>query len=122
MDQPSLFDRLGGREGIFDLVGQVIDNHLANPAVSTRFVHASMSREELIASGAEFFCTGLSGVQTYEGRSLADAHAGMNISDAEFNAVIDDILAAMVSKGIGELEQAEALKILWGMRPDVVAR
>jgi hypothetical protein len=46
----------------------------------------------------------------------------MNVSEAEFNSVLDDILAAMESLDIGELEQAEALKILYGMRSDIVGR
>lgn len=120
MSQPSLFERLGGRPGIHALMERVVDNHLANPAVATRFAHANMSRDELVEGGFEFFCTGLSGEPTYDGRPLPEAHRGMNISDREFNAVLDDILEAMKAQGIGELEQAEALQILYGMKPDVV--
>ncbi len=58
---------------------------------------------------------------TYTGRPLAEVHAGMNVSDEEFVAVIDDIMKAMDASGVGELEQAEALRILWGMKGDVVA-
>jgi hemoglobin len=120
MEQSPLFDRIGGRDGIYALIEQVVANHFANPAVCTRYEHGTMSRDELVRGAAEFFCTGLSGVPTYEGKPLAAVHAGMNISDHEFVAVIDDILAAMTARGIGELEQAEALKILWGMKGEVV--
>ena len=122
MEQTPLFERLGGRDGIHALVEKVLDNHLANPVVHTRFERAKMTKDEMVESGSEFFCTGLSGIPTYTGRPLAEAHAGMNISDAEFNTVLDDILAAMASLGIGDLEQAEALKILYGMRTEVVGR
>ena len=122
MEQTPLFERLGGRDGIHALVERVLDNHFANPTVCTRFEHAEMTRDEMVEGGFEFFCTGLSGIPTYTGRSIPDAHAGMNISDAEFNAVLDDILAAMTSLEIGELEQAEALRILYGMRAEVVGR
>lgn len=120
MNDTPLFDRLGGRDGLHDLMKQVVANHYENPVVGTRFEHAEMTREELLESAHEFFCTGLSGVETYEGQPLADAHRGMNITEQEFVEVIDDIIAAMEAKGIGELEQAEALRILWGMKPDVV--
>jgi hemoglobin len=122
MEQTPLFERLGGRDGIHALVEKVLDNHFANPTVCTRFEHAKMTRNEMVEGGFEFFCTGLSGIPTYTGRSIPDAHAGMNISDAEFNAVLDDILGAMTSLGIGELEQAEALRILYGLRTEVVGR
>lgn len=120
MDQPPLFDRLGGRDGIYALIERVVDNHLANPVVRTRYEHGTMDREQLVKGAAEFFCTGLSGVPTYEGRPLADVHAGMNVSEREFVSVLDDIIAAMEAQGIGELEQAEALRILWGMKAEVV--
>lgn len=120
MEQPPLFARLGGRDGIAKIVHQTLANHLANPAVKTRFEHAAMTRDEMEQGATEFFCTGLSGVETYEGRPLDVAHAGMNISDAEFNAVIDDILAALDAQGVADLEQAEVLRILWGMKPQIV--
>ena len=122
MEQTPLFERLGGRDGIHALVQKVLDNHFVNPVVRTRFEQAKMTKDEMVEGGFEFFCTGLSGTPTYTGRPIPEAHAGMNISDAEFNAVLDDILAAMASLGIRELEQAEALKILYGMRTEVVGR
>ena len=122
MDQAPLFDRLGGRDGIHALVERVLDNHFVNPVVRSRFEDAKMTKDQMVEGGFEFFCPGLSGIPTYTGRSIPEAHAGMNITDAEFNAVLDDILAAMGSIGIGDLEQAEALKILYGMRTEVVGR
>ncbi len=122
MEQEPLYDRLGGRDGVRKLTEQVLENHYANPMVGTRFQHANMSRDELISSATEFFCTGLSGVATYQGRDMPTAHAGMNISAAEFVAVLDDVLSAMRKLGHGELEQAEVLKIMYDMKPDVVAQ
>lgn len=121
MEQASLFDRLGGREGLHGLMVKIVANHYNNPIICTRYKNAKASHAELVEGAFEFFCTGLSGVPTYTGQSLVDAHTGMNISDQEFVAVIDDILKAMDAHGVGELEQAEALKILWGMKPEIVA-
>ena len=118
--QATLFDRLGGRDGITRVVNRVMANHLANPLVQSRFQHAEQTREQMTDHAIEFFCTGLSGVETYKGRSLPEAHAGMNISEQEFVAVLDDILAALAAENVGELEQAEVLKILYGMKPEIV--
>ena len=120
MDDTSLFERLGGREGVFELVDKVITNHLCHPIVGRRVQRAPMGEEKLREHASEFFCTGLSGEPTYQGRELADAHAGMNISEEEFIAVIDDVVAAMEASGVREREQGEVLRILWGMKPDVV--
>ncbi len=120
MEQIPLFERLGGREGVRRLSEQVVANHYVNPRIASRYEHGSKSRADLVDSVTEFFCTGLSGVPTYEGPEVLDVHTGMNISDAEFVAVLDDALAAMATLGIGEAEQAEVLAILYGMKPDVV--
>ena len=120
MDQAPLFERLGGRDGIAKVVADVMTNHLANPVISTRFTHATQTVQQMTDHAVEFFCTGLSGVPTYTGRALPDAHAGMNISEQEFLAAIDDILAALRTHGVGDLEQAEVLAILYGMKEAVI--
>lgn len=120
MERAPLFERLGGREGIRALSDVLVENHLKNPVIRTRYEHASKDPEALAVAATEFFCTGLSGVPTYDGPSLVDTHAGMNISDREFNAVLDDVIAAMKTCDVGELEQAEVLQILYGMKPEIV--
>lgn len=120
MQEASLFERLGGREGVAALAEKVVDNHFANPIVGARFAGADMPRERIIDGATEFFCTGLSGVPTYSGKPMPEVHAGMAITDQELNEVLDDVLAACRSLGIGDREQAEVLAILFGMRRDVV--
>jgi hemoglobin len=48
------------------------------------------------------------------------AHRGMNISEAEFMAVLEDVLAAMSKHGIGQREQDEVLVILFPLRKDII--
>ena len=76
MTETPLFERLGGRDGIRAVVEKSLANHYANPRIKTRFEHAQQTSDELVEHAVEFFCTGLSGVETYRGRSLPDAHAG----------------------------------------------
>jgi hemoglobin len=120
MEQIPLFERLGGRDGIRTMAERLVDNHLQNPVIATRYANASKDRDSLVAGATEFFCTGLTGVPTYEGAELTEVHRGMNISEAELVAVLDDAVDAMQSLGVGELEQAEVLAILYGMKGEVV--
>ena len=120
MEQIPLFERLGGRDGVRALTERVVDNHFANHAVATRFANSTMSRDDMVASATEFFCTGLSRVPTYTGEALPEVHRGMNVSDSEFVAVLDDVLAALASLDIGPQEQAEVLAVLYSMKPEVV--
>ena len=59
-------------------------------------------------------------METYTGKDMLSAHTSMNISDQEFNAVIDDVLKALKSNGIGEQENNEVLAILWSMKGEIV--
>jgi hemoglobin len=45
----------------------------------------------------------------------------MNISEQEFNTVIDDMLDALAKNGVGQRERDEILCILWSMRKEIVA-
>ncbi|MEK6224190.1 MAG: group 1 truncated hemoglobin [Thermodesulfobacteriales bacterium] len=65
-------------------------------------------------------CSGTGGPQEYKGMSMRDTHRGMNISEAEFVAVLDDILEAMAKHGIGGREKAEVLAIAYSMKSEIV--
>lgn len=122
MEIPSLYERMGGREGVRAVTEKAVANHFDNALIGTRFSHAKMSREDMVNSATEFFCTGLSGVETYEGKSMPDAHAGMNITADELIAALDDIMDAMKAQGLGDQEQAEVLKILYDMKPEILGK
>jgi hemoglobin len=115
----SLYERLGGTEGITRLASDVIDNHVTNNTINTRFADSDVSA--LKNAAATFFITGTGGPEVYQGKDLLQAHKGMNISAAEFMAVLDDALAAMEKNDIGQREQEEVLFALYSMRSQVVA-
>jgi hemoglobin len=119
---PSLYERIGGRAGLERIVPDVVALHHENPIVGARFRAAATPVPDLVQHAIEFFATGLSGEPTYTGRSMPAAHAGMNITDEEFVAVLDDILAALDRHGIGQTEQAELLYIAYGMKHEIVGK
>ena len=119
---PSLYERIGGRAGLERIVPDVVALHLENPIVGARFRAAPTPVPDLIQHAIEFFATGLSGEPTYAGRSMPDAHAGMNITAEEYIAVLDDILAALDRHGVGATEQAELLFIAYGMKSEIVGK
>ena len=114
----SLFDRLGGAPGINRITNDLVDNHLRNPTIAARFVASDAPRMKALA--AAFVITGTGGPACYQGKEMRAAHAGMNISDAEFMAVVDDAMQALDNNGVGQREKEEILFILYSLRPDVV--
>ena len=114
----SLYERLGGTEGITRIAGDVVENHCANPKIAARFAASDVTA--LKNAAATFFITGTGGPSVYEGKDMPSAHRGMNISAEEFLAVLDDALAALEKNGVGQREKEEVLFVLYSMKPDIV--
>jgi hemoglobin len=115
----TLYSRLGGVDGITRLVSDVVDAHLDNPVVQTRFANVKdMAHAKRMT--VEFFCAGSGGPETYTGRDMLTTHKGMNISEQEFLAVVDDIMGAMNKNGVGEDEKKDVLSILYSLKGQVI--
>ena len=118
MSEGSLYERLGGENVIRDIATTVLENHLANEAVKARY--ADSDRQEVVRVVTEFICAGTGGPQAYSGKDMLAAHKGMNISEKEYMAVLDDILAALDTHGVGQREKEELLFIAYSLRGDIL--
>lgn len=115
---PSLYERLGQRDGIARITRTLIGNHMANPLVSKRYADRDLKKvEERVI---EFFCAGSGGPEAYTGKDMVATHKGMNISEQEFVAVIDDAMAALQTHEIDPPTRHEVLGILWSLKGEVV--
>ncbi len=119
MDGRSLYSRLGGAEGIRQIVDDVITAHLNNPVVSERFRKAS-DIGRLKTKAWEFFCAGAGGPETYTGKDMISAHKGMNITEAEYEAVTEDILSALEKNRIDDATARDVTEILSSLRNQVI--
>lgn len=115
----SLYDRLGGAQGISRIVDDVIDAHLSNPLVGTRFQNVK-DIEHAKAMAREFFAAGSGGPEKYSGKDMRTAHAGMNISEQEYLAVMDDIMGALQKHKIDENTQKDVLAILYSLKGEII--
>jgi len=115
---PSLYDRIGGEPVVREIVSDIWDNHGKNPIVKNRFLYSDpvYVKQKVF----EIFAMATGGPVEYTGQDMKTTHATMNISEAEFNAVVDDIMMALDENKIEAQEQNEILAILWSVRPDVV--
>ncbi|MBY6187626.1 group 1 truncated hemoglobin [Marinobacter hydrocarbonoclasticus] len=114
----SLFERLGGEDGIRRIANEVVDLHSQNPLISARFAGSDLPR--LKETVAKFFIAGSGGPSIYDGRDMLTTHRHMNISDNEYMAVVDDAMTALTRCGIGDTEKGEVLFIFYSLRPDIV--
>lgn len=115
----TLYQRLGGADGIARLVDDVIAAHLDNPLVRPRYENVK-DIEALKRVSREFFCAGSGGPETYTGRDMLTTHKGMNISEQEFLAVTDDIVGAMNKNGIEEDAKKDVIAILYSLKEQII--
>ncbi len=114
----TLFVRLGSEAGIRAIAADVVDNHVTHPLIAPRFAGSDLPRLKKMAG--DFFIAGTGGPAIYEGKDMLTAHRHMNISDIEFMAVVDDVMAALDKNGIGQREKEELLFTFYSLRPQVV--
>jgi len=117
-EDKSLYYRLGGEKGARAITSSIWENHSKNPIVNNRFsksdpVYVKQKVFEILAAS-----TG--GPVKYTGKDMVATHTSMNISDMEFNAVVDDILQALIKHNIEQKERNEVLGILWSVKDQVV--
>ena len=118
MSEASLYERLGGEAKIRRIATSIFDNHAKNSVIKARY--GASDRDNGIRLVTEFVCAGTGGPQTYTGKDMVAAHKGMNISEQEYVAVLDDILDALKANGVGQREQEEFLMIAYSLRGDIL--
>jgi len=115
----SLYQRLGGADGIARLVDDVFAVHLNNPLVKTRFENIKdLAHAKEMAR--QFFSVGSGGPETYTGKDMLTAHKGMNISEQEYLAVMDDIIGAMENNGLNQDTKNDVIAILYSLKDQII--
>ncbi len=115
----SLYDRIGGKEKVKAIVEDIWNNHAKNPIVKDRFAASDPSYVKKRVFEIFAVAAGATDVE-YKGMDMKSAHKGMNINEMEFNAVVDDVLAACEMHKVAQQERNEVLAILWSVRKDIV--
>ncbi len=123
MNGTSLFDRLGGTPGISALVEDIVGLHMENPVIRARF-RPYLEQPEKLAATKRHLCAfleaGSGGNAQYTGRSMQDAHRGMNINETEYMAALDDILQTLRKHAIDQQTQNDVLAIAYSLKGEIL--
>jgi len=115
----TLYERLGGAKGIATIVDDLVARHLVNPALKTRFENIK-DLEHAKQMAREFFSAGAGGPVTYTGKDMRTAHKGMNISEQEYLAAMDDVMGAVGAKGADDDTKKDVLAILYSLKGEII--
>ena len=114
----SLYDRLGGQPAIQAVVDEFLKNVAADTRINSFFANTDLTRLNKLL--VEQICQASGGPCIYSGRSMREAHAGLGITDADFTALVEDLVKALDTFSVPEQEKTELLTALGAMQPDIV--
>ena len=118
--QKSLYDRLGGKGAIQAVVDDFIGNVAGDARINKRFANADIPR--LKGKLVDQICEASGGPCKYAGASMLEAHRGMNITDGEFTALVEDLVKSLDKFKVPATEKTELLTALGGMKGQIVGK
>ena len=116
--ETSLYQRLGGIEAITAVVDDFVANVADDSRINARFANTDIPKLKRLL--VEQICAGTGGPCTYTGRDMKTTHAGMGITDAEFDALVEDLVRSLDKFKVPAAEKEELLGILGPMKTDIV--
>ena len=119
----SLYQRLGGREGIALVVGDFVANMAGDARVNARFKDMKGPQIERLKSHlADQICDATGGPCAYLGRDMKTTHQGMGVSETEWNATVENLTKALDKHGVGAREKSELIGLLGPMKGAIVGQ
>src|SRR3569623_2279246 len=83
----SLYDRLGGLPAITAVVDEFVTRTTTDPRIKERFFNTDAANLKKLL--VQFVCMATGGPCKYEGRDMVTPHAGMDLVDDAFNALVE---------------------------------
>jgi hemoglobin len=119
-----LYDRLGGVYSIATVVDDFIERLLvnqtlnANPAITE--ARARVPKAGLKFQVTTLVCEVTGGPCKYTGRAMKEAHEHLNITEAQWQAMVTDFRQTLDKFKVPQKEQAELVTIIEGTKKDIV--
>ena len=116
----TLYEALGSLDGITKIVSDCIDLSVADPRIAETFDDTNIVRlKKLIV---DQICALTGGPCQYKARNMQSSHKHLKLTNAHFNAMVEDLQIAMDRSNIPMRTQNRLLAILAPMQRDVVSR
>ena len=123
----SLYDRLGGEPAVTAVVDDFVNRAAADPKVN--FTRKGTDKEwaatpenvaKLKMHLTQFVAMAAGGPQKYAGKPMKPLHAGMKITEAEFNAIAADLVASLDKFKVPQKEKDELMAVVGSTKGDIV--
>jgi hemoglobin len=120
MSGQSLYEQLGGADGIEAVVAGFYERMMADPEIRPFFRGVQMTRQH--EKQVQFFTTALGGPSLYRGKDMVTVHKGMGIADPHFNILVKHLTDTLVTAGVAEPLIKQVLGLIEPLRNQVVEK
>jgi len=121
--EKTIYEKLGGAEGVSVIVDEIVEQHIKNEHIKHYFIPLKENPEyfnQFKQHVKDFLSSGTGGKEEYKGRDMSTAHKGLNLSEADFLHAIDDILLVLDTHKIDRGSRNEILATLYSMKDSVI--
>jgi hemoglobin len=119
----TLYERLGGYDAISAVVEDFAPKLFNDPKVGRFFVGMSAdSRRQFMQKNKNLICNVTGGPCQIISRPAKTAHAGLGITEDDFNVVVGHLVDTLNKFKVGATEQKELLNIVGSLKPDIVEK
>lgn len=116
----AIFQDLGGKPGIAKIVATFLPLVLADARIKDSFKETDIERLAVLLE--EQFCELSGGPCKYSGKDMATIHEDLKITNAQFNALAEDLQFAMEKLGIPSRAQNKLVAKLAPMQRAIVTK
>lgn len=120
MAEKSLYERLGGEAAVDAAVDVFYRKVLSDDRISHFFDTVDMDAQR--AKQKAFLTVAFGGPNSYTGKDLRTAHAHMKLTEAHFDAVIENLGGTLKELGVPDALIGEAAAIALSTKKDVLNR
>jgi hemoglobin len=114
----SIYDSIGGRDAVGAAVDDFYERVLGDPSLVTYFADTDV--RHLKAHQRAFITMALGGPDEYRGKSMAEAHAGLEITADAFHAVVAHLAATLAGLGVDEATIGQIASSLAPLESEIV--
>lgn len=117
----SLYKRLGGYDALAAVTDDFLNRLATDPQMGRFFQGLSTSsvtktRQHIV----DFLCQATGGPCAYHGRDMKTAHAGLKITENDWQATVKHLVATLDKFQVPKKEKDEVLAAISALKPDIV--
>ncbi len=121
--EKSLYERLGGYNAIAAVIDDFMQAQLSNPQLARFFVgHSTDSKKRIRQLIVNQICEATGGPCIYTGRDMKTVHAGLGITESDWQAAVKLLTATLDKFKVPQKEKEDVFAAVSGLKKDIVEK